>query len=396
MPLISAKDFQFNPQPRGNQVNEAILQLIGGIKKKSQDDALLKAKTFQKQAKTDAAQLARVRDMTDPQAQRREIAILGQNAIKEGRDATVFMEALNASTPDMLNLALSRSITKMSDADKQIAEAVKKAQPQSPQGKVQADVQAGFLTPEQAVTTKAQTPQTAIGKARQDLKNKLITQSEFNTIKNTPKSFQTDIGKTISDRQLAITMFGEDSPQVQAFNEAIESDKKGEGPKLTDVAGIRKEFTKQSGDFIKINDAFNKLQSAPNSPAGDISLIFSFMKINDPGSTVREGEFATAENSAGIPERVRTQYNKALTGEKLGDIQRADFRSSAKALYDAQLNNQRNLEKIYTGLATRQKIDPQDVVLDFVGNVVEPGQGGELSAEEAEELRLLEAKHGNR
>jgi len=34
------------------------------------------------------------------------------------------------------------------------------------------------------------------------------------------------------------------------------------------------------------------------------------MKILDPGSVVREGEFATAQNSAGIPERIRAKYNR--------------------------------------------------------------------------------------
>ena len=35
--------------------------------------------------------------------------------------------------------------------------------------------------------------------------------------------------------------------------------------------------------------------------AGDMALIFSYMKMLDPNSTVREGEYATAQDAGSIP-----------------------------------------------------------------------------------------------
>jgi hypothetical protein len=164
-------------------------------------------------------------------------------------------------------------------------------------------------------------------------------------------------------------MFGADSPQAQSIQEAIDSAAKGEQPSLSDVSGIRKEFTKQSGDFIQMRDAFNKIQSASQTGAGDVSLIFGFMKIIDPGSTVREGEFATAEQTAGMDTRIVNLYNAALKGDRLGDTQRTSFKREAENLFKAQLKTHRQLEQSFQGLAERQGINPADVVLDYVGDI---------------------------
>ena len=54
----------------------------------------------------------------------------------------------------------------------------------------------------------------------------------------------------------------------------------------------------------------------------------------DPNSVVREGEFATAQNSTGVPDRVRNLYNKIMTGERLNPSQRQEFIDTAGALAD--------------------------------------------------------------
>lgn len=141
------------------------------------------------------------------------------------------------------------------------------------------------------------------------------------------------------------------------------------GVDLSSVAGMRKEFTNQSGDFIKVRDAYNKIAAtaANPSPAGDMALIFNYMKMLDPGSTVREGEYATAQNAGSVPDRVWAQYNKAVAGESLAPPQRSDFLKQSKNLYDSQLKTQKALEKTYRGLAERAGFNPDDVAPDMAG-----------------------------
>ncbi|MGI9490506.1 MAG: hypothetical protein ACR2RF_32355 [Geminicoccaceae bacterium] len=148
--------------------------------------------------------------------------------------------------------------------------------------------------------------------------------------------------------------------------------KTAEEPSASDIAGMRKEFSGQSKDYKLVRDAFRKIQNAATgtpSAGGDMSLIFSYMKMLDPGSTVREGEFATAQNTAGVPTQVRNMYNRAKTGEMLAPEQRADFLNQSEKIYGAQAQAQNLLEQQYRGLAGRAGYDPENVVLDYQGNL---------------------------
>ena len=114
--------------------------------------------------------------------------------------------------------------------------------------------------------------------------------------------------------------------------------------------------------FDKISAQFNKIKSAEDSAAGDLSLIFSYMKILDPGSVVREGEFATAQNAAGVGDKVRNLFNKALTGERLTEGQRKSFIRQAHGLMKAQSAESERIRSQFTEEAKRLGFDPKRVV----------------------------------
>lgn len=102
---------------------------------------------------------------------------------------------------------------------------------------------------------------------------------------------------------------------------------------------LRKEFNQvYTKRFKDVESSFGKVKNASKNPsaANDLSMIFNYMKMLDPGSVVREGEFANAQNAAGIPERVRNMYNRAKEGTRLGDAQRKDFVDSARNAYSAE------------------------------------------------------------
>lgn len=223
---------------------------------------------------------------------------------------------------------------------------------------------------------KLAVPLTDLGKAKRDLNSKLITQEDFDKIKNAPPEFQSTVGKLVGDLKSAQTVFGKDSPQAQAVQDALDSEAKGEGPKLTDVAGMRKEFTKESGDFIKLQGAIKKINNAPTTGPGDIALIFNYMKILDPQSTVREGEFATAEQAGGVLESVLNTYNRLVTGGRLTPKVRGQFRSAASDLFATQLDTQVQSENIFRKLATDSGIQPNQVVLDFVDPALRNKEAG--------------------
>ncbi|MGH6631735.1 MAG: hypothetical protein ACREB0_00120 [Sphingopyxis sp.] len=133
---------------------------------------------------------------------------------------------------------------------------------------------------------------------------------------------------------------------------------------FANAANLRGEYNKQAAEFTGASEAYQKIQSSVANPsaAGDIALIFNFMKVLDPSSTVREGEFATVAQSGGLPARVQTLYNKMVNGELPAGV-RADVVKRSGELYSGQQKRFNEIVKPrYEGLAKRYGIDPNEVV----------------------------------
>jgi hypothetical protein len=135
------------------------------------------------------------------------------------------------------------------------------------------------------------------------------------------------------------------------------------------VVDARKEFTglQPVKDFSDVSFAYSRVvRSADDpSPAGDLALIFNFMKVLDPGSVVREGEFATAQNAGGVDERLRSIYNQVVDGTRLTETQRADFVDRAGRLYSGAQEQYKSIADQYINFATQAGLDPNLVIPDF-------------------------------
>jgi len=131
--------------------------------------------------------------------------------------------------------------------------------------------------------------------------------------------------------------------------------------------GLRTEYTKLADDFVKVRDAYRRVQASATNPtaAGDLALIFNYMKILDPGSTVRESEFATAQNAGGVDDRIRALWNRVRKGELLSQNMRNDFVERARQLYDAQATSYKKLTEEFSGIAGRLGVDPSNVTPDL-------------------------------
>lgn len=140
------------------------------------------------------------------------------------------------------------------------------------------------------------------------------------------------------------------------------------------ISGLRREFVSATKTYTDVRDAYGRIQVSAKNPsaAGDMSLIFNYMKMLDPGSTVREGEFATAEQATGIPQRIVNYYNKAQSGQRLNPEQRNDFVNRAGSLFNRQNETYLSTKKNYEGLAKKFGFDPSLVTFDQSGGIVGP------------------------
>jgi hypothetical protein len=146
--------------------------------------------------------------------------------------------------------------------------------------------------------------------------------------------------------------------------------------------GLRKEYTALTSDLRAINDSLGRMQKSAtiNSGAGDIAMVYSYMKMLDPTSVVREGEYATAENTAGLPQKVVSMYNKIISGERLTPEQRQQFLHSGETLAKDKVQRFGKLRGQFETIAKESGADPNRIMLDEGSPVEAPaaptaGQG---------------------
>lgn len=124
-------------------------------------------------------------------------------------------------------------------------------------------------------------------------------------------------------------------------------------------------------DFVQIRDGFERVKAGANqqSGIGDMAVIFGYMKILDPSSTVREGEYANAENAPGIASQVRNFYNKIIDGDKLEQPARDAYVKIAHDLYKTKEGSYKKAFNFYTNQAEHFGI-PKDLILRDFGTTV--------------------------
>lgn len=130
---------------------------------------------------------------------------------------------------------------------------------------------------------------------------------------------------------------------------------------------LRDEYAKQTATFQDVRESYRRVRAANNDAAGDLALIFGFMKMLDPGSVVREGEFANAQNAAGVSDRVRNIYNRLLSGERLTEGQRKQFRAQAKSIMDASTAREKMVRKGLERVAGNYGLNTANVFLEPPG-----------------------------
>lgn len=135
---------------------------------------------------------------------------------------------------------------------------------------------------------------------------------------------------------------------------------------FADESKLRKEYMATAKPFIDQNASFGRLQVSANNPtpAGDMALIFNYMKILDPASAVREAEYATAANAGAVPDKVWNLYNKTLSGEGLTPKQRADFYARGKSLFTEANRQHEKIKEEYSRIAVDNGFKPENVLIN--------------------------------
>jgi len=136
---------------------------------------------------------------------------------------------------------------------------------------------------------------------------------------------------------------------------------------------LRKEYAKRTGAFTESRRTYDNLKSsAAAGAAGDIALITSFMKMLDPGSVVRETEFATARDTTGLLTRLQNMATKIESGEFLSEPQRRSFVNLASKYMAATEKEEGRVREDLGKVVENYNLNPENVFGTMADGAVAP------------------------
>lgn len=155
---------------------------------------------------------------------------------------------------------------------------------------------------------------------------------------------------------------------------------------------IGKDYEAESKEFKQQVAGYNRIIASADSPsaAGDLALIFNYMKMLDPASVVRESEFQTAADATAwlqrssemgitVPQPVAKSIRKMASGQLLGEEQRLDFVETASEIYSASLDQQIELENRFKEKAVKVFGLPEAAAADAIQDIRAVGSVSDIA-----------------
>ena len=168
-----------------------------------------------------------------------------------------------------------------------------------------------------------------------------------------------DLGLTKAQTNQAMALTRKYNAEIQQA--AIQAQTGDPAKKFDFETKLRGEYVKQIAPVVETQQAYERVKASQDTAVGDLSLIFGYMKMLDPGSVVREGEFATAQNAAGVDDKVRNVYNRLVSGERLTPGQRSSFKSQAKDLYGVSEKRAEDVRKSLDPVIKSYSLDSRNI-----------------------------------
>lgn len=152
-------------------------------------------------------------------------------------------------------------------------------------------------------------------------------------------------------------------------NEIFKSMIQNRGDIMDQEGAFRKEFYNHEyvSNYRSMIPFYDDLVSMAvrGQPADDLAIVFRFMKLLDPRSTVREGEQASVQQLGGIPAWAGAFYNQVVGAGGLTETQRNFILQTSRDIFNQSKKNYENVAQ-----QTTERIDRYGNM--DIRNVIEP------------------------
>lgn len=188
-----------------------------------------------------------------------------------------------------------------------------------------------------------------------------------------PPGMESPMGKFLADIALARKQ-GVDPEVIRMMEMRFKRDAEGTPPRENAFANehqLRAELKPHEKVFAETDSAYRRILAVTKAPstAGDMAVIYNFVKMADPGAQVTESEFKNAERAKPLLDGLLPKFGMewkdveaAWTGKGLGTTQRQDFLNQAKRLHGVAVTKFDEKKNEYRTLAKKYDLDPERIV----------------------------------
>ena len=177
-----------------------------------------------------------------------------------------------------------------------------------------------------------------------------------------------DLGLTTQQTSQALATtkkLGEETAKIVLEIAALQNGDLDPAKRFEQEEKLRKEYQGRTKVYGELGSTFSNIESSAKAKTGpgDIALITGFMKMLDPGSVVRETEFATARDTAGLFDRLTNQAQKLQSGQlfALDSKQRQEYVTLAKQYLESAQKKAGDDKKALGIVVKNYKLNPENV-----------------------------------
>lgn len=129
---------------------------------------------------------------------------------------------------------------------------------------------------------------------------------------------------------------------------------------------LQNAYVKRADDLTSAqrNYEIMRVSAQQRKGQGDYALITSFMKMLDPGSTVRETEFASARDTGGLWTSLKAMVEGWKSGDILDDTQRQEFLDLSKQYLDAAIERDKSVKKGLMPIINNYGLNPENIFVN--------------------------------
>lgn len=238
-------------------------------------------------------------------------------------------------------------------------------------------------------------PESSESKLAQDLAKRLMPSKDFTGIS------AAQLKKSIPTLE---KLYEVESKGLEAKNKAqeaalkrqqdlLDAERKLKTERFSTTQSLRKEYTAHpvTKSTNVMEEAYSKIQNTEATGAGDMALVFNYMKVLDPGSTVREGEFKSAAESGGLPSAIQGLYNKIKGDGLLDDKTRRQIRQQSRLYLEQQVARQQQVDEQFRDVAETNELDWTQVGMERTVQKKQP-ESTQVSPQQLEKIRQVVEK----